>query len=112
MSYKLNSHTRISIADPSLYSNMAAPRATRPARYGALRVPAPPPGMVVELLTVEPTDPALVSVPELVSELELESVPVLVFDPLPELTVVWPVVPVPEFPLGASLTGAAAAAVM
>lgn len=51
-------------------------------------MPAPPPGMVVELLTPEPTDPALVSVPELVSEPELESVAVLVSDPFPELTVV------------------------
>lgn len=100
---------------------MAAPRARIPARYGAWRVPAPPPGMMVELLTPEPppVDPELAPVPEPVpADPVLESVPVLPVvsvpepepEPLPELvsdpvpTFVWP----PVFPLGATETGAAA----
>lgn len=102
---------------------MAAPRARRPAKYGALRAPAPPPGMVVELLTPDPapTDPAPVSlpavvpepvsvpepVPEPVSVPVVVSVPEVVSDPFPE-----PVFPVPVptlvFPPGATVTGAAA----
>ena len=90
-----------------------------------MRVPAPPPGIVVELLAdPAPTDPALVSLPVVVPEVSVPvpELPELVSDPFPELpelvsvpfpedpepTFVWPPVP-PVFPLGASLTGAALA---
>lgn len=69
--------------------------------------------MTVELLTPDapPTDPAVVAVPESVPELEsvpVEPEPEVVSVPFPELTFVWDSVPLPVFPLGATLTGAAA----